>query len=234
MSVRMTQSRRPLLPMVLAIVAVLAGTGAYAAWMAIPARPAFHGTTYEPVAPAAGFQLADTEGRPVTLSTLRGRPALLFFGYTSCTDFCPLTLDRMSRVVRELGDEAKGARIVFVTVDPAHDTPAVLRRYVARFGPAITALTGDSAALADAWKGYSVYVMPKDGEPAAAAPGQHEHHGMHDVSPASATASQTAAPQLAHSGVVYGIDRAGNLRVVITEGATIESMRDDIRTLARL
>jgi protein SCO1 len=228
----MTQSRRPLLPMVLAIVAVLAGTGAYAAWMAIPPRPAFHGTTYEPVAPAAGFRLTDTQGRAVTLSTYRGHPALLFFGYTSCTDFCPLTLDRLSRAVRELGDDAEGARIVFVTVDPTHDTPAVLDRYVARFGPAVTALTGDSAALAAAWQGYSVYVMPKDGAPSAVMTGgQHEHHATHGGAGAHAA---TPAPSLAHSGVVYGIDRAGNLRVVITEGATIESMRDDIRTLARL
>lgn len=224
----MTQSRRPLLPMVLAIVAVLAGTGAYAAWMSIPPRPAFHGTTYEPVAPAADFRLADTHGRPVTLSALRGRPALLFFGYTSCTDFCPLTLGRLSRALRELGDDAQGARIVFITVDPAHDTPAVLGRYAARFGPAVTALTGDSAALADAWKGYSVYVMPKEGAPAVS-PASHEHHGMHGGADAS-----IPPPSLAHSGVVYGIDRAGNLRVVVTEGATIESMRDDIRTLARL
>ncbi len=222
--------------MVLAIVAVLAGTAAYAAWMAIPPRPAFHGTTYEPVAPAADFRLADTQGRPVTLSALRGSPALVFFGYTSCTDICPLTLDHLSRAVRELGDDAKGARIVFITVDPAHDTPAVLRQYVARFGPAVTALTGDSASLAAAWQGYSVYVMPNDGGPAAAMPGQHGHHGMHGSASTSSTPSTSTvpAPRLAHSGVVYGIDRAGNLRVVITEGATVESMRDDIRTLARL
>jgi protein SCO1/2 len=229
----MTQSRRPLLPMVLAIVAVLAGTGAYAAWMAIPPRPAFHGTTYEPVAPAAGFRLADTRGRTVDLSTYRGRPTLLFFGYTSCTDFCPLTLDRLSRAVRELGDDAKGARILFITVDPAHDTPSVLQRYIARFGPSVTALTGDSASLAAAWQGYSVYVMPQDGKPTPAASAQHEHHGMQGAATATST-SPAPAPRLAHSGVVYGIDRAGNLRVVITEGATVESMRDDIRTLARL
>jgi len=235
----MMNRSRPLLPMVLAIVAVLAGTGAYAAWMAIPPRAAFHGTTYEPVAPAAGFRLADVDGRAATLESFRGSPALVFFGYTSCTDICPLTLDRLARAVRELGEDAGGTRIVFITVDPAHDTPAVLRRYVSRFGPAVTALTGDSAALAAAWQGYSVYVMPKDGKPAAPSTSAetHEHHGMHDASPAPATpavASQAPAPQLAHSGVVYGIDRAGNLRVVITEGAPVESMRDDIRTLARL
>jgi len=223
----MTKFRPPVLPMVLAMVAVLALTAAYAAWLAIPPRPAFHGTVYEP-APAAGFNLADADGRPVTLASLRGAPVLIFFGYTRCTDFCPLTLDRLSRAVRELGGQAGGARIVFVTVDPAHDTPPVLRRYVSRFGPHVTALTGDSAALAAAWQGYSVYVAPRDDPPAATGAG-HGHHDAHGTANGGSPASA-----LAHSGVVYGIDRAGNLRVVITEGAPVESMRDDIRTLARL
>lgn len=218
----MTKFRPPVLPMVLAIVAVLAGTTAYAAWLAMPPRPAFHGTEYQP-APAAGFRLADTDGRPVTLASLRGAPVLLFFGYTRCTDFCPLTLDRLSRAVRELGGRAGGARIVFVTVDPAHDTPDVLREYVARFGPRVTALTGDSAALAAAWQGYGVYSMPKTGGPSV--PAHAGHNGAHPTGGPGA---------LAHSGVVYGIDRDGDLRVIITEGAPQESMRDDIRALARL
>ncbi|HET7462986.1 MAG TPA: SCO family protein [Longimicrobium sp.] len=224
----MTKFRPPVLPMVLAIVAVLAGTAAYAAWLSLPPRPAFHGTVYEP-APAAEFRLADTDGRPVTLASLRGAPVLLFFGYTRCTDFCPLTLDRLSRAVRDLGGRAGGARIVFVTVDPANDTPDVLRKYVARFGPRVTALTGDSAALATAWRGYSVYVAPNDDPPATAAL-VHGHHDAHGA----ANRAGPSASALAHSGVVYGIDRAGNLRVLITEGAPVESMRDDIRTLAKL
>jgi protein SCO1 len=222
-----TRSRPPLLPMVLAIVAVLAGTGAYAAWLAIPRGPAFHGTTYDVVAPPAEFRLVDTQGRPATLAAYRGRPVLVFFGYTSCPDVCPLTLDRLARAVRELGDDAGGAHILFVTVDPKRDTPDVLRRYASRFGPGVTALTGDSAALAAAWQGYSVYVMPRDGKSAPASPfWPHDTHASHDTS--------AAAPPLAHSAGIYGIDRAGNLRVVITEGATEESMRDDVRTLARL
>ncbi|HYH78978.1 MAG TPA: SCO family protein [Longimicrobium sp.] len=233
-----TRSRPPLVPMVLAIVAVLAGTGAYAAWLAIPRAPAFHGTTYDVVEPPPEFRLVDTQGRPATLASYRGRPVLVFFGYTSCPDVCPLTLDRLARAVRELGDDAGGARILFVTVDPKRDTPDVLRRYASRFGPGVTALTGDSAALAAAWQGYSVYVMPRDGKSAPASPSWaraapaspsfgHDTHASHNVSAAS-------AGPLAHSAGIYGIDRAGNLRVVITEGATEESMRDDVRTLARL
>jgi protein SCO1 len=201
----MTRTRLPLVPMLLALAAVMAGTGAYAAWLGASARPAFHGTTYDPVAPAPEFRLVDQDGRAATLAGYRGRPVLVFFGYTRCTDFCPLTLDRLSRAVRELGPKSGGARILLVTVDPANDTPAVLGRYVARFAGRVEGLTGDTAALAAAWRAYSVYV----------APGHHQ-------------------PELAHSGVVYGIDRRGDLRVVISDGASDQATRDDIRSLARL
>jgi protein SCO1/2 len=191
--------------MLLALAAVVAGTGAYAAWLGATARPAFHGTTYDPVAPAPDFRLVDPDGRAATLASYRGRPVLVFFGYTRCTDYCPLTLDRLSRAVRELGPRAGGARILLVTVDPANDTPAALNRYVARFGGRVRALTGDTAALAAAWRAYSVHVAPA-------------HHPT----------------TLAHSGVVYGIDRRGDLRVVISDGATFEETKDDVRALARL
>jgi cytochrome oxidase Cu insertion factor (SCO1/SenC/PrrC family) len=164
----------------------------------------------------------------VTLAGYRGRPMLVFFGYTSCPDVCPLTLDRLARAVRELGDDAGGAHILFVTVHPKRDTRDVLRRYAARFGPGVTALTGDSAALAAAWQGYSVYVKPRDGRSAPARPSwPHDTH-------ASPNASAASASPIAHSAGIYGIDRAGNVRVVIMEGATEKSMRDDVRTLARL
>jgi protein SCO1/2 len=218
----MPRTRLPLVPMLLALAAVVAGTGAYAAWLGASARPAFHGTTYDPVAPAADFRLVDQDGRAATLAGYRGRPVLVFFGYTRCTDFCPLTLDRLSRAVRELGPKAGGARILLVTVDPANDTPAALKRYVARFAGRVEGLTGDSAALAAAWRAYSVYIAPGAPAPAAAA------HGHHPSLPAA------LPPALAHSGVVYGIDRRGDLRVVISDGATDEETKDDIRALARL
>jgi protein SCO1/2 len=148
---------------------------------------------------------------------------LVFFGYTHCTDFCPLTLDRLDRAVRELGPAAGGARILLVTVDPANDTPAALKRYVARFDGRVQGLTGDTAALAPAWRDYSVYIAPGT-PPVPAAMG----HGHHPSLPA------TLPPALAHSGVVYGIDRRGDLRVVISDGATAEETKDDVRALARL
>lgn len=221
----MTRPRPPFIPMLLALAAVVAGVGGYAAWLSASAPPAFHGTTYEPVAPAADFRLVDQTGRAVTLASYRGRPVLVFFGYTTCADFCPLTLDRLSRAVRELGEKA-GAQVLLVTVDPARDTPSVLARYVARFGGRVAGLTGDTAALAAAWRGYSVYIAPGAPAPAAA-------HGMAHGGHAAALPA-AVPPALAHSGVVYGIDRRGDLRVVISDGATDEETKDDIRALARL
>jgi len=212
-----------------ALVAVLAGFATYNALPRTGAR--FHGTTYEQVAPAAPFRLTDQDGRAVTLESYRGTPVLLFFGYTQCPDICPLTLGKLGRAIRAAGEDARDTRVVLVTVDPARDTPAALKAYVARFGPRVSGLTGDSASLAEAWRGYGAYVNPEP-VPAPAAPhGDHgsEHAGEHGSAPAAAK-----TPQVAHSGVVYGIDREGNLQVVISDRATEEQTRDDIRTLSRL
>jgi len=211
-----------------ALIAVLAGFATVAVLPKAGGR--FHGTTYETVAPAADFRLTDHEGRPVTLESYRGKPVLLFFGYTHCPDVCPLTLAKLSRVLRALGDDARDVRVLLVTVDPARDTPAALKAYVARFGPRVSGLTGDSASLARAWEGYGAYVAPQPA-PAAATNGAHagDAHGGH-----GAAARPRTDAAVAHSGVIYGIDRKGNLQVVISDAATEEETRDDVRTLARL
>jgi protein SCO1/2 len=197
--------------------------------VAVAPRPAprFHGTTYTDVAPAAEFALTDHDGRAVSLASYRGTPVLLFFGYTHCPDVCPLTLDRLTRAVRTAGRGARDTRILLVTLDPARDTPAALKAYTARFGPAVVGLTGDSAALAQARAGYGAYVEQVPAQPAAAG----HAHGAHAY---AADASAPAALKTVHSGVVYGIDRRGNLQVVITDGAPIEQIADDVRTLSRL
>lgn len=209
----------------LAGVLLIAGAGA-ALWAAQRRAPAFHGTTYTGVAPAPEFALTDHDGRPVTLASFRGRPVFLFFGYTHCPDVCPMTLDRVSRAVRAAGRAAEDARIVMITVDPERDTPAVLEAYAARFGPQVVALTGDSAALAAARRGYGAYVERLPAAPPAAARAGHAGHD--DAVPAA------ARERVVHSGVVYGIDRRGDLQVVITEGAAEDLLRDDVRALARM
>lgn len=207
-------------------VVVMAAVVVGAAIAAAP-RPAprFHGTTYTEVLPAAEFALTDHDGRAVSLRSYRGAPVLLFFGYTHCPDVCPLTLDKLTRALRAAGRGGEDVRILLVTLDPARDTPAALRAYAARFGPAVVGLTGDSAALAKARQGYGAYTAEVPAQPAAHA------HGAHVPEP---TAPVAAAMKMVHSGAVYGIDRRGNLQVVISDGATQEQVADDVRTLARL
>lgn len=202
-------------------VACAAGAAACGAGAEWPGASAFHGTTYEEVAPAADFALVDHDGRPVTLASFRGHPVLLFFGYTHCPDICPLTLARLQRSVRALGPRGDDVRILLVTNDPARDTPAVLREYLSRFGPNAMGLTGDSAAVARTMAGYGAYSMPPSATPG---PADEHAHGSHAAKPAL----------LAHSAVVYGIDREGRLQVVFSEGAKQEWIDDDVRKLAAL
>jgi protein SCO1/2 len=209
-----------------ACVAVMAAIVVAAAVAAAPRQvPRFHGTTYTEVLPAAEFALTDHDGRPVSLRSYRGAPVLLFFGYTHCPDVCPLTLDKLTRALRTAGGRAEDVRILLVTLDPARDTPAALKAYTSRFGPAVVGLTGDSAGLAKARQGYGAYIAEAPAQPSAHA------HGAH---PSAAPADVAAAMKTVHSGAVYGIDRRGNLQVVISEGATPEEVVADVRTLARL
>lgn len=147
---------RRVLWLVLACVAALA----LGAWLWT--RPAA-----TPPAPLAGssiggpFALTDQNGRAVTDATLRGRYALIYFGYTFCPDVCPLDMQQLSAGLQafEKTDPARGARVqpVFVTVDPARDTVPVLREYAANFHPRLLALTGSEAAIETAKRAYRIY-----------------------------------------------------------------------------
>jgi protein SCO1/2 len=111
------------------------------------------------------FRLVDQDGRTVTEQDFKGRPTLVFFGFTHCPDVCPTTLFEVSEVLRALGPDAERARAAFITVDPERDTPAKLKEYLASFDPHLSALTGDAEAVAAMTKAYKVYwkKVPLDG-----------------------------------------------------------------------
>src|SRR5262249_7134493 len=98
----------------------------------------------EQAAPAAGgdFSLTDHNGKPFRLSEQRGKVILLFFGYTSCTEACPIILGRINSVFKQLGADRDKALAVFISVDPGRDTVQVLRDYVRYFSAHTVALTG--------------------------------------------------------------------------------------------
>jgi protein SCO1/2 len=115
-----------------------------------------------PIGPAAAavggpFRLEDQNGHPVTDQDMKGRPFLVFFGYTHCPDVCPTTLFDISQVLQKLGRDADRTGAIFITVDPERDTPAVLKDYLSNFDPHLRGLTGDPNAVNATLKAYRVY-----------------------------------------------------------------------------
>ena len=103
------------------------------------------------------WTLTDHQGRLVRPSDWAGRPVMVFFGFTWCPDVCPTSLARMARLRARLGPDGMKFAIVFVSVDPGHDRPADLGRYVAMFGTPIIGLTGTERQLARIKRGFGVY-----------------------------------------------------------------------------
>jgi protein SCO1/2 len=102
------------------------------------------------------FTLMAAGGQTVTDQSFRGRYVLVYFGYTSCQDVCPLTLDAVADALVVLGPKAERVQPLFVTVDPQRDTPEILGRYVAGFTPRLLGLTGTAAQLRQMQQNYRV------------------------------------------------------------------------------
>jgi len=128
------------------------------------------GRGLNPVAPAAAaiggpFELIDQDRKSLSDKDLRGKPFLVFFGYTRCPDICPTTLFDVSEMLRALGPDADRAAALFITVDPERDTPDELKAYLSSFDPHLRGLTGDPSAITAVEKSYRVYArkVPIDG-----------------------------------------------------------------------
>jgi protein SCO1/2 len=103
------------------------------------------------------FRLIDQNGQPVTDQDMKGRPFLVFFGFTHCPDVCPTTLFEVSEILGALGPDGERMRALFVTVDPERDTPDKLKDYLSSFDPRLVGVTGDAAAIKAMERAYRVY-----------------------------------------------------------------------------
>jgi protein SCO1/2 len=140
------------------------------------------------------FALLDGSGKIVTDRDFRGRYMLVYFGYTHCPDVCPTTLTDIAAALDKLPptDRARVAPL-FITVDPARDTPAVMGDYAHAFGPSFVGLTGSAAAIASVEHEYRVYAA------------RHElAHGDYGMD---------------HSSVLYVMGPDGNFMGVIDDGS---------------
>jgi len=120
------------------------------------------GTTAVSETPSIGgpFTLTGTDGSIVTDKTYRGNILLVYFGYTTCPDACPTTLNSIAAALAELGPLADHIRPLFITIDAQRDTREVLANYVKAFDPRIVGLTGTPDQIAAAAKEYGVYYAP--------------------------------------------------------------------------
>ena len=158
--------------------------------------------------PELAFELTGTSGDTVTAKQTDGNIRLLFFGFTSCPDICPATLQKLSRAVKDLPAEMRAnTQIVFVSVDPQRDTPERIDSYVSFFSDRAIGLTGEEPALRELSKRYRT-TFGYD-EPDA--------EGNYNVS---------------HSGAVYVFDREGKARLLIRPELSVEDIRMDLVALA--
>lgn len=120
-----------------------------------------------PAAIGGPFQLTDQAGQTVTDKDLKGRPTLIFFGFTHCPDVCPTSLFEISEVLKAMGKDADRVNAYFVSVDPERDTAAAMKDYLSSFDPHLKGLTGNPEAVAKVLSAYRVYskkVPLKDGD----------------------------------------------------------------------
>ena len=132
--------------LILAAIAILVFGGIWFAWA--PRGP--HSSLI-----GGPFALQDGAGKTVSDESLRGKPFLVYFGYTHCPDICPTELARVSDVLAKMGDKAIPA--LFITVDPERDTPKVMQDYVSSFDPHVVGLSGSPQAIGAAARAFRVF-----------------------------------------------------------------------------
>jgi protein SCO1/2 len=193
------------------LVALLAGVTLFD-WRQSPrpvvrdaARPGeMRAGAYNPPHPAPDFTLPGSDGSEVTLARYRGKVVLLTFGFTYCATVCPTTLATLAQARSKLGKAADSVQVIFVTVDPARDSAAHMREFLAAFDPGFIGATGTPDALAAVRQKYGVTAI-KQG-----------------------TGSDYA---MAHTSSIFLIDREGKLRAMMPFGHDPDDFVHDIQLL---
>lgn len=188
--------------LLLAAAVVLAGCGG-------PAYT-FHGTPYNPVIPAPAIEGLQEGNAPFKLQELPQKVKLVFFGYTSCPDVCPLTLANIKSIYEQLPPYMqKDVAAVFVSVDPERDTPERLGSYVHSFNPAFYGVQVAPAALETVKQEYGVFAQKRQVD-----------------------ANESVAGYLIdHTAVIYLIDRDDKLRVIYPSDAPAADIAADVKYL---
>ena len=168
--------------------------------------PAFKSTNVTGADWGKDFSLTDHTGQARRLADYRGKLVVLFFGYTQCPDFCPTTLAAMRETLGLLGDDAGKVQVLFVTLDPARDTAALLAEYVPAFHPGFVGLRGDEATTAAVAREFKVFYSKQPG-------------------------STPDTYSVDHSTGSYAFDPQGRLRLLIRHGESPANIAADLKLL---
>jgi len=170
------------------------------------AKPSFNAVDITGADYARDFSLTDADGKVRTLADFKGKAVVLFFGYAQCPDVCPTTMSEMAQVKQQLGADGDKLQVVFITVDPARDTPEVMKAYMGAFDPSFVALIPTPDQLAQVAKDFKVYFKKVDGK-----------------TPTSYS--------MDHSAASFVYDPQGRLRLYARYGAGVAPMVSDLKTL---
>ncbi len=157
---------------------------------------------------AKDFALKDHNGQPRTVKDFAGKVTVLFFGYTQCPDVCPTSMAELAEVKKLLGKDGDKLQGIFITVDPARDTPEVLKAYMTNFDLTFLALIPEPDKLLDLAKNYKVYYKKSDGK-----------------TPTSYT--------MDHSAGSFVYDTRGQLRLYTRYGSGAKALAADIALLLK-
>jgi protein SCO1 len=171
-----------------------------------PAPPSFKAVDITGADYARELTLPDAQGRTRSLADFKGKVAVVFFGFTQCPDVCPATLSELAAVKQALGPAGADVVGIFVSVDPARDTPELLQAYVGNFGADFVALRGDEAQTQAAAKAFKVFFQK--------VPGRTE---------TSYTVDHTAGS--------YVFDRQGRVRLFTRYGTGADALAHDLKIL---
>ncbi len=131
------------------------------------------------------FALIDHTGMPRTDADFRGKLLLIYFGFTFCSDVCPIDLQAMATAIDNLGTAGQSVQPLFITIDPEKDTPEQLKGYVTLFHPRLIGLTGTASQIKRVALAYKVYY-------AKTGPSEQADYGVD------------------HTGFIYLVDAGGN------------------------
>lgn len=192
-----------------AIIALLVGIGVGIKTLQSTATPPVTATVLSHPRALSDFELVDDRLRPFTLEQLKNHWSFVFFGFSHCPTLCPTTMSEMAKVFNELPKNTKyPPQMIFITVDPARDTPEVLHRYVAQFNPDFIGVTGDEATLAKLRKELGILAMAK-------APDQVKGEDTFD-----------------HSATVILLDPNGDFHAVFSAPHSVESIVKDYQAIS--